>query len=112
MTLLTNIDKREARDVEDIIRISGLKGEIRKEAYTLLGDPLPDHYSVWYEQGTPEQTKAVSAFFHCNSVLKEELKRLYLSSGVPEEMLKGKVLYRGCEREYFPQFDVSYPGKE
>lgn len=111
LRLLTNFTKNAEADVRAFMRISGLKGEIHDEATSLIGEPLKDYHSLWYDVSI-DQSEAVSRYFYCASLMDDKLQELYRSQGVPEALYKGKFLYRGCEKDYFPEYNIIYPSKE
>ena len=107
MKLLTNFNKNAIRDIYDIIKISGIDACIKKEAYDVFGNELSDYYSAWYDyDGSDEQKKSVEKFFYCCYTLKLKLKDMYMKMGIPEELLQDKKLYRGCEKDLFPEYEI------
>ena len=109
--LLTNFKKEACSDMEACIRISGLKAEIKESAENFLHEPLSGHYSVWYEDdNTLETEKAVERFFYCSMKIDTVLHRILIKKGIPEELLEGKDLYSGCEKDYFPEYGIEMAG--
>ncbi len=106
---LTNFDKDAIEDVKAFIKISELTGgEIKEDAYDFCGNRLPDKYALYCEHGDIEATKAIERYFFCVTKMNAELEKIYIRNGVPEELLKYKFLYRGCEKKYFPEYNINY----
>ena len=103
--LLTTFNKHAVKDIQACASISGLQIWIQEEAFRLdTLEPIPDTYTAWYfTDNTIETTKAVERFFWCTSELMAGIRRILIKKGIPEEELTFKELYRGCEKEYWPE---------
>ena len=104
---LTNIYAKCADDMQEIFRLVGLKAVIEKDACDVFHRPLPECNAVWYDSDKNDPA-SVEKFFYAYARWQMTLEQIYKNNGVPEELFAKKRLYRGCEKDYFPEYKINY----
>lgn len=97
--VLKTIRKAQAKDVERVAKITGLK-------YFLV-DANEDETIVIADDDV-EQEKEIARFLYGQLRLMSQIRDIFVENGISAKELDKLALYLGCEKEYFPGLKIDY----
>lgn len=105
MTFITNSLKKFEKWDKELAKIADMEIIIFDEAYDAAGNILPEHNAIYVKEYDKDKERL---FYGAYFKLQDRMRKILLNNNISKEDIEDKVLYPGCEKDYWKDKIIDY----